>query len=205
LIGSKIIKSLGVLIILLVCMSAAYAADSTDQNSKYTSDQGNIDSGASDVSTDSGVSDDSGADTNDPVLYYATSELNSADGSPDSALTDDPGSDTSDPGSSVTVPLSDDPGSDTSDNGTVTDDGSGTNEDSYILASADESRVYKDVSSENNSVQFDPDHVRSSAQKDPQQVKNDKIPMQKTGVPILPAVASIITIMGGFLVNKFKS
>ena len=191
-IGGKIIKSLGVLIILLVCMSAAYAADSTDQNSKYTSDQGNIDSGASDVSTDpgvaddSGVSDDSGADTNDPVLYYATSELNSADGSPDSALTDDPGSDTS-------------------DNGTVTDDGSGTNEDPYILASADESRVYKDVSSENNSVQFDPDHVRSSAQKDPQQVKNDKIPMQKTGVPILPAVASIITIMGGFLVNKFKS
>ena len=52
----------------------------------------------------------------------------------------------------------------------------------------------KIVSAENSSVQFDPD-----------QVKNDAIPMQRTGAPILPAVASIITIMGGFLVNRFKS
>ena len=52
----------------------------------------------------------------------------------------------------------------------------------------------KIVSAENSSVQFDPD-----------QVKDDTIPMQKTGAPILPAVAGIITIMGGFLVNRFKS
>ena len=63
----------------------------------------------------------------------------------------------------------------------------------------------KIVSAENSSVQFDPDQVGSSVQFDPDQVKNDAIPMQKTGAPILPAVTGIITIMGGFLVNRFKS
>ena len=130
-------------------MSAAYAVDSTDQNSSDTADQGATDSGVSDGSTDPG--------------------------------------------------LSDDPSSDAADNGT------GTDEDPYILASADEPILYKDVSAENNNIQFDPDQVRSSVQFDPDQVKNDAIPMQKTGAPILPAVAGIITIMGGFLVNRFKS
>ena len=37
---------------------------------------------------------------------------------------------------------------------------------------------------------------------DPQ---NAKIPMQKTGIPILPAELGIISIIGGFMINRIRS
>lgn len=37
---------------------------------------------------------------------------------------------------------------------------------------------------------------------DPQK---DKIPMQKTGIPILPAELGIISIIGGFMINRIRS
>ena len=46
--------------------------------------------------------------------------------------------------------------------------------------------------------------LSAGAQFDPDQVKQDTIPMQKTGIPILPALVGILSIMGGFIVNRNK-
>ena len=39
---------------------------------------------------------------------------------------------------------------------------------------------------------------------DPEQVKNT-IPMKNTGVPILPTLANIISLIGGFMINRLRS
>ena len=60
------------------------------------------------------------------------------------------------------------------------------------------------ISTSLNNVKFDPDQVRSSVKFDPEQVKNT-IPMKNTGVPILPTLANIISLIGGFMINRLRS
>ena len=61
-------------------------------------------------------------------------------------------------------------------------------------------------------LQFDPYEVRETygteqnktVKNDPEQVKEDTIPMQKTGIPVLPALLGILSLMGGFIVSRNK-
>ena len=61
-------------------------------------------------------------------------------------------------------------------------------------------------------LQFDPDEVseiysteqNKTDNNDPEQVKEDTIPMQKTGIPVLPALLGILSLMGGFIVSRNK-
>ncbi len=61
-------------------------------------------------------------------------------------------------------------------------------------------------------LQFDPDAVseiygteqNKTDNNDPEQVNEDTIPMQKTGIPVLPALLGILSLMGGFIVSRNK-
>lgn len=140
-------KLLGLLIILLVSISASYAANTTDSNSNNVSNQVLTDPGLSDSNTDDESNDsvtddnnDASNDNADPTIYYAMGS-NSINGSG--------------------VGYASGP----SDNGTST------------ITST----------------------ISVSSLKDP------KIPMQKTGIPILPAELGIISIIGGFMINRIRS
>jgi hypothetical protein len=157
-------------------MSAAYAADPTSND---ISDQGVIDTGVSD-----------GSDVSDPVLYYTMSygiDSNLA-GSADSGLTDGVVTDAS--GSNV-INGATDPSSEVSSNSFGTTDNVYTDDGAILDNAASPGDSSKTI-------------IHKSVQKDPQQV-NDTIPMQKTGAPILPALIGIISIMGGFMVNRIRS
>ena len=146
-------KLLGLLIILLVSISASYAADTTDSNSNDVSNQ---------VLTDPGLSDDSGL-----------SDSNTDDESNDS-VTDD-NNDASNDNADPTIYYS---------MGSNSSNGSGVG---YASGHSD------------NGTSTITSTISVSSLKDP------KIPMQKTGIPILPAELGIISIIGGFMINRIRS
>jgi len=110
-------------------------------------------------------------------------------GSADSGLTDGVVTDAS--GSNV-IDGATDPSSEVSSNS------SGTTDDVYTADGAILENAASPGDSSKTIIQ------NKSVQKDPQQV-NDTIPMQKTGAPILPTLIGIISIMGGFMVNRIRS
>jgi len=172
--SGKVIQLFGVLITLLVSLSASYAADTSDSNSSDVSNQVMIDPSLSDDSGTDDSGNDSFNDSTDPVIYYAMD-----DGATSTSL-DDSGNDSDSQND-------DNLSSDTEENGSdvISGNGSVWGESSVAIG-------YSSGITSSNVV---------TTNTDPQ---NDKIHMQKTGIPILPAELGIISIVGGFMINRIR-
>jgi hypothetical protein len=228
--GGKIIKTLGVLIILFVFISASYAADTIDQTDPNIVDAEFDDSGLDDSGLDDSGLDDSGLD--DSGLDDTTGE---------DEIPNDVSEDPYDPGTDETYPY-DEPATDPLNNEIdpviyytmsygvtqenledTTDgvilDGDGSTEDNTLEIDSDEITddnneiddnytlddteiLYKgDSQDESAQVSLDPEQVRGV---ETEQTKAETIPMQKTGTPALPAALGILCLLGGLMVNRHK-
>ena len=186
--SNKIMKLLGILITVLVSLSASYAADTSDSNSTDASNQVmtdptlSDDSGSSDTDgDDSGSSDldtddnnDDANDSTDPTIYYAMAD------STTSTFLNDSGN-----------------GSDSQDENNLSNE-NGLNMTEYPAYG--NGSVSGSSIGDYHLIVATPYTAMTST--DP---LKDKIPMQKTGIPILPAELSIISIIGGFMINRIRS
>jgi len=184
--SSKVMKLFGVFITLLISLSASYAADTSDLNSTDISNQ---------VMTDPGLSDDSGL-----------SDTNTDDDGNDS-LTDYNSNDTFNDGIEPTIYYAmadgatsislDDSGNDSNSQGEdnlSTDSSNGTGNNSLSFGWG--------VSGSSNWSSGNMPTTTVTTMEDPQK---NKIPMKKTGIPFLPAELGIISIIGGFMINRIRS
>jgi hypothetical protein len=156
--SSKITKLLGVLITLLVSISASYAAGTSDSNSNDVSDQ---------ILSDPDLSDNSGLSDDSYNIQYEEQ------------------------GTSGSVILS----------------GAGGNGGAGLIRGNGGKGGVSISGKGGNGGYFGNDSVIGKGEtgnttQDPQ---NAKIPMQKTGIPILPAELGIISIIGGFMINRIRS
>jgi hypothetical protein len=144
---------------------------------------------ADDQGTDDSNADDSGSDNTNPTdIYYtlATSEL--ADGNTPLAAgsdeIDDPGVDDSDNGSGDVYDNGIDDGS-SDDNGT--DEYTLTAEQTGLAGNGGNGGDGRDLSENANLTNA------------------NSIPMQHTGLPVLPALLGVLSLVGGFAINKNRS
>lgn len=195
-------KILGILITLLVSLSGSYAADSTNSNTINVSDQIITDSGSSDntgLTDDANTEDDSGL-TDDSDISDNSGLTDNSDISDNSDESDDNGS-LSDGTEPVIYYAMDNDGSSTSPIGSVDNSNSLGDSDSQ-----DEDLGNNSTDDTNGTgIGFGMGGNGGSGSGNLQEDPQNSIPMQKTGIPILPAELGIFSIIGGIIINKIKS
>jgi len=164
---------------------------------------------ADDSGSDDSNNDDSRSDDNPNDIYYtlATSEL--SDGNTPLAAgsdeIDDSGSDDSDNGSG-----------DVSGNGGIGDgssDDNGSSDTGIDDGSLDDNGtdVYPVIAEQDPTSGSDSDWgygnngIHKGNSKNIALNSSNSIPMQHTGLPILPALLGVLSLMGGFVINKTRS
>ncbi len=141
---------------------------------------------ADDLGTDDSNADDSGSDNTNPTdIYYTLATYELADGNTPLAAgsdeIDDPGVDDSDNGSGDVYDNGIDDGS-SDDNGT----------DEYTLT-AEQPELAGNGGNGGDGRNLSENANLTSA---------NSIPMQHTGLPILPALLGVLSLVGGFAINK---